>query len=923
MKSSSMINNIDNNININYVEIDSENEDQQIQKKLLESILNDEKSTTKINQIDMQSNATNNNNNNNTGVNSRLISHVGTESFKNGNIIREFSESEQEKIKEIFRKLFIFDVFPNNIIDLILNSLIILAITKGDFLYLKGMQNNFFYIVVKGQFEKKFDDVELEKNEKIKFYKEWDFFGEDTLMNKNKITIMNHSLLSINDSEVLILDGDKFLQIKQSLISIMLKERYEFLNNIIFFKNLDGVIKYNIAEKIELKNFKKEEVIIKKGDKNNKSMYLIKSGKVKCCLNGKEVKILGENKSFGIVALILHTERTLDVIAIDKCQCFEIKEKDLIISIGENYTEQILLSIFHQTVTNNSFFFDFITEENINQLFQKFRLIQYEKNEKIHEKISKKKLSKKRIIIILAGNFVEENTMNIVYNSGVLVGEETLKNQSEIRDDLIAFPDVISLESNLSDIEEILGDEYKEKAMNTNNLIKKLEKFYLFKNINENILKNAINGFIKERYHRGTIIIEENTVSDYFYILVKGTALVTKEGKLIRHIEKGNCFGEISLLNENIAHTSTISALSNCTCLLINKEHFLILIKDESIKNYLLNRIFLQDDNIKFEDLYFIKHLGQGQFGSVSLVHNSYYIYGIKAILKHDANLKRRLADYIISERRIMLSLDHPFIAKMIKSFKNKYYVFFLIEYINGIALNNLLKSNVKNFTMTETRFYISSLLITIDYIHKKKIIHRDIKPQNIMIDSKGYIKLIDFGTAKIMNDFTSTVIGTPHYMAPEILNGRGYSFSCDYWSIGIVTYEIFYKCFPFGDHARDVMDIYKDIMYSNGFKFPFVNQNFCYLNEFICTMLEKKVEKRICNFSNIKKMDLFYDFNWNDLINYNLKSPFIPDVPNLNNIDISSFDNKYHNYIEKEIYKYHFQYANDNLMDSSWDEEF
>ena len=243
MKSSSMINNIDNNININYVEIDSENEDQQIQKKLLESILNEEKSTTKINQIDIQSNATNNNNNNNTGVNSRLISHVGTESFKNGNIIREFSENEQEKIKEIFRKLFIFDVFPNNIIDLILNSLIILAITKGDFLYLKGMQNNFFYIVVKGQFEKKFDDIELEKNEKIKFYKEWDFFGEDTLMNKNKITIMNHSLLSINDSEVLILDGDKFLQIKQSLISIMLKERYEFLNNIIFFKNLDGVIK--------------------------------------------------------------------------------------------------------------------------------------------------------------------------------------------------------------------------------------------------------------------------------------------------------------------------------------------------------------------------------------------------------------------------------------------------------------------------------------------------------------------------------------------------------------------------------------------------------------------------------------------------------------------------------------------------------
>ena len=264
------------NKDLNIINESLSDEDDQIQQKLLESILNEEKSIKINNNNELPSNRTNQNNNITTGVNSRLISHVGTGSYKNGNIIREFSDIEQEKIKDIFRQLFIFDVFPDNIIDLILNSLVILSILKGDFLYLKGMQNNFFYIVVKGEFEKKFDDVELEKNEKIKIYKEWDYFGEDTLMNKNKITTMNHSLLSKVDSEVLILDGDKFLQIKQSLISVILKERYEFLNNILFFKNLDGVIKYSIAEKIELKNFKKDEIIIKKGDKKNKSIYLIK-----------------------------------------------------------------------------------------------------------------------------------------------------------------------------------------------------------------------------------------------------------------------------------------------------------------------------------------------------------------------------------------------------------------------------------------------------------------------------------------------------------------------------------------------------------------------------------------------------------------------------------------------------------------------
>ena len=384
------------NKDLNIINESLSDEEDQIQQKLLESILNEEKSIKINNNNELPSNRTNQNNNVTTGVNSRLISNVGTGSYKNGNIIREFSDIEQEKIKDIFRQLFIFDVFPDNIIDLILNSLVILSILKGDFLYLKGMQNNFFYIVVKGEFEKKFDDVELEKNEKIKIYKEWDYFGEDTLMNKNKITTMNHSLLSKVDSEVLILDGDKFLQIKQSLISVILKERYEFLNNILFFKNLDGVIKYSIAEKIELKNFKKDEIIIKKGDKKNKSIYLIKNGKVKCCLNGKEVKILGENKFFGIIALVLHTERTLDVIAQDKCQCFELKEKDLIVCIGENYTEVMLFSIFHQIITNNAIFFDFINEDNIQQLFQKFKLVQYEKNEKINEKIEKKKFIKKK-----------------------------------------------------------------------------------------------------------------------------------------------------------------------------------------------------------------------------------------------------------------------------------------------------------------------------------------------------------------------------------------------------------------------------------------------------------------------------------------------------------------------------------------------
>ena len=82
------------------------------------------------------------------------------------------------------------------------------------------------------------------------------------------------------------------------------------------------------------------------------------------------------------------------------------------------------------------------------------------------------------------------------------------------------------------------------------------------------------------------------------------------------------------------------------------------------------------------------------------------------------------------------------------------------------------------------------------------------------MIEKIGYLKLIDFGTSRVITDFTHPIIGTPHYIAPEILYGKGYSLSTDYWSIGICMYEIFYGVYPFGNYATDIMEVYKDIVH-------------------------------------------------------------------------------------------------------------
>ncbi len=102
------------------------------------------------------------------------------------------------------------------------------------------------------------------------------------------------------------------------------------------------------------------------------------------------------------------------------------------------------------------------------------------------------------------------------------------------------------------------------------------------------------------------------------------------------------------------------------------------------------------------------------------------------------------------------------------------------------------------------------------EYMHNNSIIYRDIKPENIMVDAKGYMKLIDMGTAKFLKGKggkTFTIIGTPHYMAPEIITGKGYTYSVDLWSIGICLYEFMCGGVPFAEDAEDPYEIYEEII--------------------------------------------------------------------------------------------------------------
>ena len=196
------------------------------------------------------------------------------------------------------------------------------------------------------------------------------------------------------------------------------------------------------------------------------------------------------------------------------------------------------------------------------------------------------------------------------------------------------------------------------------------------------------------------------------------------------------------------------------------------------------------------------------------------------------------------------------------------------MEYIKGRELFDVIR-DIGLLNKEQTQFYGASMMLAVDYLHERKFVYRDIKPENIIVIQSGYVKLIDFGTAKAIVDRTNTIIGTPHYMAPEVVLGEGYSFQVDMWSIAICLYEFMCGGVPFGENAEDPMDVYLSII-NDKMSFP----PFCKDQEFkllMQQMLTKNAMSRMSKLSQVQSHIWFKDFNWDDLISLKMTPPYKP----------------------------------------------
>lgn len=227
-----------------------------------------------------------------------------------------------------------------------------------------------------------------------------------------------------------------------------------------------------------------------------------------------------------------------------------------------------------------------------------------------------------------------------------------------------------------------------------------------------------------------------------------------------------------------------------------------------------------EDQKVGLADFDLMSVVGKGSFGKVIQVRkkDTGQIFAMK-VLRKDAVRQRNQVEHTKTERALLQRIRHPFLVDLKFAFQTDDKLYMVLDFVNGGELFSHLKRE-KRFAEERSRLYASEVLLALEYLHSMDVIYRDLKPENILLDFEGHIRLTDFGLSKMVSDqkATYTFCGTPEYMAPEILMDEGHGKAVDWWSLGILIYELLVGVPPF--YSRNKKEMYFKILKCE-FRFP------------------------------------------------------------------------------------------------------
>lgn len=378
----------------------------------------------------------------------------------------------------------------------------------------------------------------------------------------------------------------------------------------------------------------------------------------------------------------------------------------------------------------------------------------------------------------------------------------------------------------------------------------------------------------------GVSIVERGENADAFFIIESGEAAVLNGDDELQRLHPGDYFGELALMRNEVRR-ATVKAVGEVVVHKGGRQLFdriLAPLRSTLEQNAAKYTAFApQRPIVTLKDLHQVACLGVGSFGKVLLVKYNGKSYALKVMSKHKI-VGMKLQRHLLREKQVLEECLSPFIVNLVSAFQDEGHVYFMMDLAMGGDFFTHLRTRQKSVTENAARFYVGCVVLALEYLHARNIAFRDLKPENLLLEENGYLKLADFGFAKSVKSGKSyTMCGTPEYLAPELVLQSGHNQAVDWWALGVLLYEILCGRTPFVDTQSKM---FRKICDATP-KFP--KEVSASARDLMRKLLSPVPSTRLGmlrgGVQDVKKHPWFAGFDWNGLQRRQLSPPFTPSL--------------------------------------------
>lgn len=630
--------------------------------------------------------------------------------------------------------------------------------------------------------------------------------------------------------------------------------------------------------------------------------YVIDQGTFSIIINGKKVSNISDGMAFGELALVYNSPRQATIMAETNSTLYSLDRSTFRYTLSSSSSQRqqtIKKSLSKVTLLEG------LTDEQFDKICDTVELVPFKAGDVII-----KKGDVGNIFYMIKEGTVKvgglgSDMKEITKTAGDYFGEMALLTGEPRAATITAQTPCTLFALDRENFNLLLGP--LRDLIDENMSMQVLNSIKIFDKLTKEDKSKIFRSLKLEKYASGQAIIKEGEKGQTFYIIKAGTVKVSLGGNEVKQLGQGTYFGEMALLDDDI-RKATCTALTAAECFVLDRESFNRFVSGiheqmsretsarlESLKHTGESDLSIGNltTNYKLADLKTLAVLGSGTFGRVTLVQEAKTknIYALKTMMKSEV-LAQKQQGNILAEKAIMMDANHPFILRLFQTFKDSKRLMMLLEFIQGGELFSVLHTTTGDgVSNVDSKFYSAGIILAVEYLHSKNIAYRDMKPENCLIDKLGYPKVVDFGLAKVIKGKSFTLCGTPEYLAPELVLGRGHSLPVDYWAFGILLYEMQSGYSPFSDpQGNEHVIICKNIV-SGKLTFP---KNFnpeC--KDLVKGLLTREVQQRLGNLKagpkGIINSKWYEGFDWEAYKSKKMTAPWIPNVKSAT--DTSLFD--------------------------------